>query len=354
MRVFAYPAFANRHLNPYNGLLYDSVRPLVDDVIEFRPRQVLRGPIDIVHLHWPDLVVRGGSLLISAARAAAFLARLAECRLRGARILWTVHNIAPHDVHHARLEAGFWSVFPRLLDGLIFLSAASRGVALAAHPALAGIPYAVIPHGHYKPVIRTVPDRAAARGRLGLPPDRFAFLFFGLVREYKNVPLLIREFLAMERSDAYLVVAGGTGPRAELRARIENLATGQDNIRLDLRFIPDDTLHDYLAACDCVVLPYKDILNSGSALLALSADRPVIAPAIGGLVDIGEQVGHQWLRGYSGEFEAGRLREAMEEPMPAGVRPDLSSYEWDAIARQTVDFYRRVAGGGRDRPAPAG
>lgn len=354
MRVFAYPAFANRHLNPYNGLLYDSIRPLVDDVIEFRPRQFQRGPVDIVHLHWPDLVIRGDNLLISAARAAAFLARLAECKLRRAKILWTVHNIAPHDIHHARLEAGFWSVFLRLLDGVTFLSAASRGVALAAHPALAGIPYAVIPHGHYRPIIKTMPDRPAARRRLGLPAGKFIFLFFGLVREYKNIPLLIREFLALARPDSFLVIAGSTGPRAELRARIEKLASGRDDMRLDLRFIPDDTLHDYLAACDCVVLPYTDILNSGSALLALSADRPVIAPAIGGLLDIGEQVGRQWLRGYAGTFEAGRLREAMEQPMLPGTRPDLSPYDWDAIARQTVEFYRRVAAGSRNSPAPAG
>jgi glycosyltransferase involved in cell wall biosynthesis len=340
MRVFAYPAFANKHLNPYNALLYESIRPLVDEIVEFRPRRLQRGPIDVLHLHWPDLVVRGGNPVVSLARASAFLLRLAECKARGARIVWTVHNVAPHDVHHARLEAAYWSVFIRLLDGLTFLSAASRAVALAAHPALRRLPYAVIPHGHYKPLLNGSVDRAQACDSLGLPPDRFIFLYFGLVRDYKNVPLLIREFLALGRADAFLVIAGGTGPRERLRTELERLGSGHDNVRLDLRFIPDETLHAYLAACDCVVLPYRQVLNSGSVLLALSAARPVTAPAVGSLVEIGQRVGAPWLHGYAGEFDKSVLLEAMERPRPQTPAPDLSFFEWEAIAAQTVDFYR--------------
>lgn len=346
MRVFAYPAFANKHLNPYNALLYESLRPLVDEVVEFRPRQRLRGPIDIVHLHWPDLVVRGGSAMSSLARASAFLVRLVECKARGARIVWTVHNIAPHDLHHAGLEAGFRFAFVRLLDGLTFLSAASRSAVLVTRPELEAIPYAVIPHGHYKPVIRTLMDRAAARDRLGLPVGKFTFLHFGLVRDYKNIPLLIREFQALERPDAFLVIAGGTGSREPLRAEIEALGSGQSNIRLDLRFIPDEALHAYLAACDCVVLPYKQVLNSGSVMLALSAARPVIAPAVGSLVEIAERVGPRWLRAYAGGFERSRLFEALMDPPPHGSAPQLGAYDWDEIARKTVDFYRRIAARG--------
>lgn len=346
MRVFAYPAFANQHLNPYNALLYESLAPLVDEVVEFRPRRFLRGPIDIVHLHWPDLVVRGGSAALCLARASAFLTRLVECKARGAKIVWTVHNIAPHDIHHPRIEAGFRYAFVRLLDGVTFLSAASRGVALAAWPELAGIPGAVIPHGHYKPVIKTAMSRDAARHLLGLPADKFMFLNFGLVRDYKNIPLLIREFLTLARSDLILVIAGSTGPRDPLRAEIESLASSHSSIRLDLRYVPEEVLHAYLAACDCVVLPYRQVLNSGSALLALSAARPVIAPAIGSLAEITEQVGTQWLRGYDGAFERSHLIEALEHRLPQGSIPELSPFDWDAIAMQTVNFFRRVAAGG--------
>lgn len=343
MRVFAYPAFANKHLNPYNALLYDSVKPLVDEVVEFRPRRWLRGPIDILHLHWPDLVVRGSNALTSLARASAILMRLAECRARGARVVWTVHNIAPHDIHHAWLEAGFRSAFVRLLDGLTFLSAASRDEVLATHPELKAIPYAIIPHGHYKPIIDAPQARSAARQQLNLPADKFTFLHFGLVREYKNIPLLVREFLALERPDVFLIIAGSAGSRGPLRTEIEQIVADRDNIRLDLRYIPEQTLHAYLAACDCVVLPYKKVLNSGSVMLALSAARPVVAPAVGSLVEIAGPVGPRWLRCYSGGFGRSQLLAALGEPLPEGSAPELSPFDWDVIAMQTVDFYRRLA-----------
>jgi beta-1,4-mannosyltransferase len=342
MRVVAKPAFSNRRMNPYTSLLYEHIRPLVDEIVEYPTRQFLSGKIDIVHVHWPDHVVASPKLLRAAKRTTGFLVRMIEHKARGARVIWTAHNVVPHTVRHPLVAAGFWRIFLRLIDGVVFLSALSRNETLTAHPRIRHLPYAIIPHGHYKALIPRNIGRTRARDRLGLPANKFIFLHFGLVRDYKNVLLLIKEFLSLERPDGYLVIAGRISGNDALRAAIQHLASERDNIRLDLKFIPDETLHTYLAACDFVVLPYKRILNSGSVLYALSAGRPVIVPKIGSIPEIAAQVGRAWVRTYSGGFDKCYLMEAMEHPLPPTSLPDLSFYDWNVIAKQTVDFYRRV------------
>src|SRR3546814_7963709 len=63
---------------------------------------------------------------------------------------------------------------------------------------------------------------------------------------------------------------------------------------------------------DAVVLPYRDIVNSGSALLALSRFRPVIAPRLGSLIELQGQVGEDWLWLYDGPLTGERMREGIE------------------------------------------
>jgi len=342
MRIVGFPAFLNE-TNPYNRLLYENVLSLGEDVAEYYPWRVIRGKIDIVHVHWPDLIVTGRNPIKAAFRVSVFLARLLEYKMRGAKIIWTVHNAAPHDATFRPLAACFWPAFLCLVDGLIFMSATARVDAIALRPAFARIPYAIIPHGHYGPVLGTQREKMAARQHLNLPADKYIFLHFGQIRHYKNVPLLMREFLALDRPDAFLVVAGSCS-RGNLHNELEQLAAGHDNIRLDVRFIPDETLYEYLAASDMVVLPYKRILNSGSALMALSAHRPVIAPRAGSIAEVAEQVGSRWLRAYSGPFDHTSLQAAFDDQPRAGEKPDLSAYDWPIIARQTVDFYRQIMG----------
>ncbi|BDC53168.1 GDP-mannose:glycolipid 4-beta-D-mannosyltransferase (plasmid) [Bryobacterales bacterium F-183] len=347
VRVCAVPAYANRQFNPYNALLYDHVKPHVSEVVEFRVRARARGPVDILHIHWPDLAVRSqGAWHTAALDAAKYLARIRACKARGARLVWTAHNLAPHDTGHPRLMRWYFRSFLRLVDGVIFLSEASRTEAFAQYPWLRETARTVvIPHGHYGPVLqRPGLSREAARRELGLEQDGFLFLFFGQVRAYKNVPLLLCEFLALDSGEARLAIAGLPGPAGaagqELRAEIEGLAAGR--VHLDLRLIPDDTLEAYLAACDCVVLPYRNILNSGSVLMSLSMGRPVIAPAVGSLPELAAKVGPQWVRCYTGEFQRGLLADALQQRLPEEAKPDLSPYDWPAIGEQTAAFYQSL------------
>jgi hypothetical protein len=86
------------------------------------------------------------------------------------------------------------------------------------------------------------------------------------------------------------------------------------------------------------------VLNSGSAMLALSFDRPVLVPRQGALEELRQQVGSDWVRTYTGELAAPALEEAVEwaTRLPAGAVAPLERFSWDRIATATIEVYRQV------------
>jgi glycosyltransferase involved in cell wall biosynthesis len=198
-----------------------------------------------------------------------------------------------------------------------------------------------VPHGHYRDEYPPAPPREISRGRLGLPPEDFTFLFFGNIRRYKNVPLLIEAFRQVPDRNVQLVIAGAPG-YAMSPQELAQLAAGDDRIHLHLAFVPDDMLPLFIGAADVVVLPFDSILNSGSVLLALSFNRTVLAPRLGALPEIQSKVGSRWLRLYDGSLTAPALEEARASQSRADEQEqvDLSAFDWSEIAQHTLDFYR--------------
>jgi glycosyltransferase involved in cell wall biosynthesis len=345
LRIVAFPAFRNREGNPYTSLLYDHIGPFVRDVTDYHHFRLMPKHVDIIHLHWPDLAISGKSLPRVIARSLLLLSRLAIAKLRGAKIVWTVHNLTPHDRSNRFVSWVYWKIFFYLVDGAIFLSVPARSAALAALPALRSKPSVVIPHGHYKPVLSDadyIRDKTGVRAKYRLPQDRFIYLHFGQVRDYKNVEALVEEFLALSERDALLLIAGSVGSSDVRKQWLTQIAATHGEIRVDLRHIPEDVLFEYLEACDLVVLPYKRILNSGSAMMALSAGRPVLAPNIGSIPEIADHVGRDWLITYEGPFNRHVLAAARRAATEIRRPVDLGYFDWVPIAHRTAEFYQRL------------
>ena len=353
MQVFAMPAFSNRKFNPYCALLYEAMARQGTDVREFSRIRLLRGRPDVWHMHWPEGTLIEPGCMRTVARVTLLFAFLGLAKLKGIKRIWTMHNLHTHEQPHPWIERWFWRWFPRCLDGCISLSETGRKMALERFEALCNKPVFVVPHGHYRGVYADTISRLEARRRLGIAPDSPMVAFFGLIRPYKNVPLLIRTFRQLEDSRATLCIAGKPDT-TELAREIET-AVGDDlRIKVVAGFIPDDDVQLYLRAADLAVLPFAEILNSGSSLLALSFDCPVLIPNKGAMDELARRVGKDWVQTYDGDLNVQILDQALRWAldMRRAPRAPLEQFDWAQVAGQTMDAYEQICGGPRDPKQP--
>jgi beta-1,4-mannosyltransferase len=339
MKVMAYPAFNPREQNPYTRLLY---RNMAAEVTDFLYRRSLTSRCDILHLHWPEWELNAYSSAVeAAARLKLKLLAIDLLRARGTRVVWTAHNLKAHDGLHPRLEKWFWSAFISRVDGYIALTQSGRTAARERFPRLERVPSFVIPHGHYRDEY-PVSSGDDARTQLGIRTSAKVLLFFGQVREYKNVLGLIRAFRGTHE-DTVLCIAGR--PSSEnLAAEVRRETSADPRILLHLYDVPKERVQLFFRAADLVVLPYRDILNSGTALLSLSFNRPVLVPDRGAMGELRSSIGPAWVRNYSGDISAAELEEglawAANCARPLEVR--LDHLEWPRLAEQTLHAYEVI------------
>lgn len=335
LRVLMFPKHGD---NPYVSSLANRLEMLGVRVEDFSFSRAVTQRYDVLHIHWPDLHLHARSSLHAIVKHARLALLIAFLRLRGTRIVWTLHNLKPHEPHSRLGERLFPIWFPRWCTHVIALTTISLESARTLYPTLRDKAAAVIPHGHYRDAYPTPMARTDCRDQLRLG-HRFTFLFFGNIRRYKNVPRLIEAFRALPRQDVQLVIAGQPGPRVRID-ELRQLAAGDDRIHLRLEFVPEDQVPSYIGASDVVVLPFESILNSGSVFLALSFNRAVLAPRLGSLPEIQSHVGARWVNLYDGALTSGHLLQAMGSgDTDEHDMIDLSFYDWDHIGRQTLEFY---------------
>jgi glycosyltransferase involved in cell wall biosynthesis len=348
MRILALPAFKNRRENPYNAALYTALGEIPGvTVTEFTNRRLLLERWDILHIHWPDTPLHRRTASGAALYAMILIARLLWARLRGAKIVWTVHNLRSHHTAYPRVEKWLWRSFVPLVDTCIHLSDAGREMALKSFPGLASKSHSVVPHGHYRGCYPNQCDRSEARRLLDIPAGAPVIAFVGQIKAYKNVPALIRAFIDAAHPEALLLIAGRPGDSA-IEAELQALAKDHPRILLRFGLIPDDRMQHYLNACDLTVFPYREILNSGSAILALSFDRPALVPARGAMAELRQLAGSEWVYTYEGALTGDILSKALDcastKSRPAQC--DLSSLSWQAVAAGTLAAYCVAAGHG--------
>jgi glycosyltransferase involved in cell wall biosynthesis len=346
LRVLGWPGFTSKNGNPYTRLLYEHMEAeAAVEVDGFSLLEPLKKQYDVWHVHWPDSLLSYPSTLAATFYVVAELVLFAWVRLQGTKLVWTTHDLGPHESHHPRLENIFWALFIPMVDGIISLSETARQEAYSRFPQLQAVPSAVVPHGHYRTAYPPPPTKKEARDQLGLSLQERVIVFVGRIRPYKNVVPLIHAFQEWEDPDARLLI-GGNPISDDLARRVAAAREGDERIRVDLRFIEEEKIVQLLSAADLVALPYEAIMHSGTALLALSFDRPVLMPDRGAMAELQERVGSEWMRTYTGKFTRDVLTDAVAwaETDDRSARAPLDDLDWPLLARQTDTLFRRVVG----------
>lgn len=332
-RILAWPAHGE---NPYQWQLYGQLRERGWHVIEYSRGRLARLPADVVHLHWPDLVLAERRSWLRPVKAIVFLALLATARARGRAVVWTVHNPFLRAEQSTRWGPLYLRLVSRLCSGLIFLSESH----MDAHGGVGRHkPLAVIPQPHYRFVYGEPADAADAKRRLGLDPATKVVGFFGQVRPYKHLEALVSAFSRLEGDGTRLVVAGAFDDSCrELAWSLE----GNERVLVFDGHVPDEEVRWLIGAMDVVVLPYRELGNSAVALLSLSYHRPVLAPADARSVrDIGRRAGPGWVTAFQGALGPGDIEQALSATLAS--EPDLSEYEPTRIGELTHRFLSELA-----------
>lgn len=304
------------------------------DALPFSWGTALRGGYDVLHVHWPELLVRHPRPVRRAARHVALRLLLALLRVRRVPVVRTLHNTVPHE-SVGRAEARALAAVDAATHLWLLLTPATQAPAGAASM--------LIPHGHYRDAFAHLPRAAATPGRL---------VTIGLLRPYKGVEELLEAFTALPDPHLSLVVAGK--PTPDLAPVVEAAAARDARITADLRFVPDATFVEHVTAAELVVLPYRQMTNSGVLVAALSLDRPCLVPASPANAAIAAEVGEGWVLQYEGEFDADVLADGLRRAAttPRGERPDLSARDWRVLGEAHDDAYRTalaLARGGASR-----
>lgn len=344
MKVIAWPAFSTKKTNPYNWLLYS--RMITEEgvvVQEFGVRNIVFKNYDIWHLHWPERYFNEKGVWLLP-KVFSLFALILVAKLKGIRLVYTVHNLRSHEDKYPVLENCFWSLFLRSMNGCISLSEAAVELFLKTYPYCKGKPITVIPHGHYKEVFSPNHSRMSLRKKFGFSQNDFILAFIGTIRPFKNVVRLIKEFKKWNLPHVKLMVIGKAD--AQMTHAINNEV--QDDVRITtiLKFVEEAELSAFMAMTDLVVLPFSDTLNSGSAILSISLGRPTLVPNRGSLPELQRQTGDAWVKMYDGDITTEVLEQGKKwvERGARGAEPVLDSLDWGVLARSTLNFYKRICG----------
>jgi beta-1,4-mannosyltransferase len=251
------PPHARR--NPYITQLLASLPESVSPAY-FSWRHALVGRYDVLHVHWPDVLLRGRTRLRGVARSALWLVILGRLRVQRRALVRTLHDVEPYDPVPAPQRAVL-RLFDRWTTLWIVLSDRTR-------PPRPG-PTAVVGLGHYREWYAAVPEESRIPGRI---------LHFGLLRRYKGTEALLGVFGSLADPGATLRIVGHPQD-ADLVPAIEKACRDDHRVSARLEYVEDTELASELRRSQLVVLPFDRVVNSSSALLALSLDRPVLVPA---------------------------------------------------------------------------
>jgi glycosyltransferase involved in cell wall biosynthesis len=178
----------------------------------------------------------------------------------------------------------------------------------------------VIPHGPLDALTHQPEDAS-------LPPELRrgspTVLFFGLIRPYKGLDVLLDAWRRIERGNARLWVVGMPRMPVSIDAPDTDAA---------LRFVSGPELAATFRAADLVVLPYREIDQSGVLYTALAFGKPLLLSAVGGFPEV---AGAELVPAG----DAGALAAKLTQLLAAPPRPAAAATSWDEIARRTLDLY---------------
>ena len=194
-------------------------------------------------------------------------------------------------------------------------------------------------YNHYGNVV----SREEAREYLRLPHDKNVILFFGLIRKYKGLDLLLEAFArSRSRENSIIVIAGECyDKKSDYDELAEKLGIAQRIFWFD-NYIPNEEVRYFFSACNVLALPYRSATQSGVTQVAFHFETPVIVTDVGGLSEI---IQHD-INGLVSAPDPVSLVKNLdyyfenekETAFRQGMKIEKAKYNWDTFAQNLISF----------------
>ena len=262
------------------------------------------------------------------------------------KVLCQIDNVEPHE-HHLT-DKPFNRYYLHSVDGFVYMSEQVHSELRAYSDA----PALFSPHPLFENFGERV-ERSEACVRLGLDPANRYVLFFGLIRDYKWLDLLLDAWAQLLRAGRTegrrLIVAGEfyTAREPYLNRIADNGL--QDEVLLHDRFIPDDDVKYYFSAADFVVQPYKTATQSGVTQIAYQFCVPMVVTKVGGLAEIVPDGRVGYVCEPTPEGVAGAIERMYEGDTLQRFRENCVEerrrFSWEEMCSRITELYGLVASG---------
>ena len=207
--------------------------------------------------------------------------------------------------------------------------------------------YTVIQHPLYSHFGNKLP-REEAEAKLGISHGKKNILFFGLIREYKGLDILIKAFEMLPTDEYQLIIAGEPYGSFDKYQKLIDRLPQEKKVHMSLKYIKDSEVKDYFSAADVAVLPYRSATQSGISSVAYHFEVPMIVTDVGGLKEtIGdrgtglvspegtpEAICKETLRFFSDP--------AINQECIRNIRLEKDRLSWKTFAEKLEDFIKQL------------
>jgi D-inositol-3-phosphate glycosyltransferase len=259
------------------------------------------------------------------------------------KVIFIADNVIPHEKRPG--DRAFTKFAFKYVDWFIVQSDAVERDLLTVSPKAK---YIKLPHPIYE-IFGAREDRSNVRKQLGISDDAPAILFFGYIRKYKGLDILLRAMPALieKLPEIRLIVAGEFyGDREEYESLIKELKIPAKNLVLATDYIANEEVAKYFTASNVVVLPYRSATQSGIVQIAYNFDVPVISTDVGGLAEvvIDGKCGIVVERAEPALIAEAVLKffsESLEQKFTEGVRDEKKKYSWAGFVEGIEQVMKR-------------
>ncbi len=272
------------------------------------------------------------------------LGYIARHMKKGCKVISILDNVVPHEPHF--FDRPFTKYFLKPQDGFVVLCNAVRQDLLNIMPDARHI---CTPHPLYSHFGEKM-QREEAEKAIGIKNGNTKnILFFGLIREYKGLDLLIEAFGKLDKSYR-LIVAGEPYGSFEKYQKLIDASPNKENIILNTNYIEDSQVSKYFSSADVCVLPYRSATQSGISSISYHFEVPMITTDVGGLR---ETIGERGTGVIMENGEPATIARAIEDyfaPENAGMRGEMilnirkekERLSWGTFCSKLEDFYKTL------------